>query len=197
MSSVRAGKPVQAILDRVYPGNKLAVDWGDKICSRTASRIRERRSLIAQTALSAVDASFDTTEYRQLLFVPTPESCPPNPKAAGYICSQPGIDYLESPLMIITVTPFFKNEEYTVPDAKPDGVVQSKAYKRSTPGWNMAGCLEGVGSADGGASGVEDGRRRYTLLRCTWNVPWGWWLTSECVGAMTKGPTGNLKPRVA
>lgn len=33
-SKAVAVKAVQAIVDQVYPGNKLTVAWGDKICSR-------------------------------------------------------------------------------------------------------------------------------------------------------------------
>ncbi|KAJ7483081.1 hypothetical protein B0H11DRAFT_2279883 [Mycena galericulata] len=136
-SKEEAVKAVQNILDSVHPGNTLVIEWGDKICARTVSRIRERRSLIAQTALEVVDELFQTSEYRDQPIairayagyasrfdgpafwkVPTPENCPANPKAKGYI---KGKQYLESPLIIKTVTQFLKNEHFSMPAPEADG----------------------------------------------------------------------------
>ncbi|KAJ7771417.1 hypothetical protein DFH07DRAFT_953585 [Mycena maculata] len=118
-------------------GNTLKVIWGDQICKRVVNRIRERRSLIGQTALENANAFFRTKHFLEQPGVirkyaryavrpdgpgffkePTPENCPPNPRAEGYIKPT---GYLESPLIIQTVSVFLKNHEYHLPKHKADG----------------------------------------------------------------------------
>ncbi|KAJ7448740.1 hypothetical protein FB451DRAFT_1567161 [Mycena latifolia] len=138
-SQEAAVKQIKAVLDAAHPGNTLAVTWGDKICSRANSRVRERRSLIAQTALEAVDDFFQTSQFRDQPIatrayaryagrvdgpgfwkVPTPENCTLHPQAPGYI---KGRGYLESSLIIKTVTAFVGHDEYKMPHPKPDGTL--------------------------------------------------------------------------
>ncbi|KAF8191846.1 hypothetical protein K438DRAFT_871579 [Mycena galopus ATCC 62051] len=137
-SEAVALKAIREVIDQVYPGNTLPTFmWNDELCDRGVRRVRERRSLIIQTCTQVVDAFFATKEYlgnptairdyaKYALRVdgpatwktPTPESCPRNPEAPGYI--KPA-DYMESPMMIQIASSFLKNEELTLPVEHDDG----------------------------------------------------------------------------
>ncbi|KAJ7469897.1 hypothetical protein B0H11DRAFT_2323047 [Mycena galericulata] len=164
---------IQDILDEVHPGNTLKLVWGDQICKRVINRIRERRSLIGQTALENVNAFFRTKHFLEQPGVirkyaryavrpdgpgffkePTPENCPPNPRAEGYIKPT---GYLESPLMIQTVSVFLKNNEYHLPKQKADGT------------YDFSGLPAGLfGIA---AAGVERALTAYTVNGICGTVP--------------------------
>ncbi|KAF8140744.1 hypothetical protein K438DRAFT_2030436 [Mycena galopus ATCC 62051] len=138
VSEAVALKAIREVIDQVYPGNTLPTFmWNDELCDRGVRRVRERRSLIIQTCTQVVDAFFATKKYlgnptairdyaKYALRVdgpatwktPTPESCPRNPEAPGYI--KPA-DYMESPMMIQIASSFLKNEELTLPVEHDDG----------------------------------------------------------------------------
>ncbi|KAJ6575801.1 hypothetical protein B0H10DRAFT_2346804, partial [Mycena sp. CBHHK59/15] len=157
-SQTTAVNTVQAILDAVHPGHTLPnVVWGNKVCKKTVERIRERRSLIAQTGLKVVDETFKGEDYiHQPVAIrtyakyaarfdgpgfwkePTPESSPRDPKAPGYI---KGSGYLESVMIIQTVAPFLKNEGFSLPDAGVDGTYDFSGMPRGLFALAAAGYL--------------------------------------------------------
>ncbi|KAJ6609297.1 hypothetical protein B0H10DRAFT_2438604 [Mycena sp. CBHHK59/15] len=160
-SQTMAVNAVQAILDAVHPGHTLPnVVWGDKVCKKTVERIRERRSLIAQTGLKVVDETFKGEDYiHQPVAIrtytkyaarfdgpgfwkePTPESSPRDPKAPGYI---KGSGYLESVMIIQTVAPFLKNEGFSLPDAGVDGTYDFSGMPRGLFALAAAGVEHGL-----------------------------------------------------
>ncbi|KAJ6629575.1 hypothetical protein B0H10DRAFT_2428245 [Mycena sp. CBHHK59/15] len=131
---------VQRVLDTVYPDNSYTVQWGDKICSRACDRLRDRRSRIGRTAVSATEAVFlskqlgtaaEIKEYAKYAVrrdgpgfwkEPAPEIIVGKPiKPTGY---------LESPLMIATLTPFLKNVNVVIPDQAADGLFTASDLPR-------------------------------------------------------------------
>ncbi|KAJ7016289.1 hypothetical protein C8F04DRAFT_1281955 [Mycena alexandri] len=97
-----AVKAMRTVVDQVHPGNTLPeFVWGDKICSRVVSRVRERRCLLVQAGVDAVDSVFQTKEFvgnpaaireyakyairvdgPAFWKVPTPRSSPPESQSA-------------------------------------------------------------------------------------------------------------------
>ncbi|KAJ7195085.1 hypothetical protein GGX14DRAFT_404224 [Mycena pura] len=140
-SQLEAVKAIQAVLDDIHPGSTLHVVWGDQICDRAVSRVRERRSLVAQKTLDVVKDFFAAEKYANdrtairtyaryavradgpgFWKTPTPTTCPCVPEAPGYL--KPN-GYLESPLIIAAAAMFLKSEEYSVPDRRgPDGGIE-------------------------------------------------------------------------
>ncbi|KAJ7219450.1 hypothetical protein GGX14DRAFT_541299 [Mycena pura] len=132
---VAAVRMMRKIIDEVYPGNTLPqFVWGDKICSRMTSRVRERRSLIVQAGVDAGDTFFKTDkdfvgnsaairDYATYAIrfdgpafwrVSTPRSSPREPKAADYI---PAEGYMESPFILKAAKEFFKTAPFAPPEA--------------------------------------------------------------------------------
>ncbi|KAJ7098990.1 hypothetical protein C8R44DRAFT_859590 [Mycena epipterygia] len=140
---------LDGILKAVYPGNTWALAWGDPICTKAVSRIGERRSAFGRTALQAVDRVFASSRYFHGLDSPTPgvakkaliasdvryalqqngpafykQPSPEDvvklkPKQAGYV--KP-LGYLETKLIIDTMSPFIKDEDFSVVVTEtPDG----------------------------------------------------------------------------
>ncbi|KAJ7874189.1 hypothetical protein B0H14DRAFT_3437869 [Mycena olivaceomarginata] len=129
--------------------------------TRTCSKIpiRERRSRTVQTAVDVVDAFYKSKDYidqpaairahaRYALRVddpaffknPTPENCPRNIKDPGYIKPK---GYLESDLMIQTVSPFLKNEEFIIPEALTDGTYDFSGMPAGLFSLTAAGAVSG------------------------------------------------------
>ncbi|KAJ6579814.1 hypothetical protein B0H10DRAFT_1962745 [Mycena sp. CBHHK59/15] len=127
---------IQNVVNDVYPGSTFKVQWGDKLCSRACSRVRGRRNAVkcaADTAVTTHLASlglYDAQGIRAFVQYalrgngpafwrdPTPETCVLAPTAQGYI--KPN-GYLESALMVATLTPFLKNVKILIPEVAPDG----------------------------------------------------------------------------
>ncbi|KAJ7850152.1 hypothetical protein B0H14DRAFT_3452072 [Mycena olivaceomarginata] len=157
-------KAFQTILDRIHPGNTFEIAWGDKICSRLNDRIRKRRSKIVQSGVDVVDALYKTEKYigqpavirahaswasrvdgPALYKIPTPEACPRDRTAQGYIVQTKRI--LESALMIQAVSPFLKNEHFVIPEKRADGT------------YDFSGLPQGLFSL--AAAGIERGMKLY------------------------------------
>ncbi|KAJ7864088.1 hypothetical protein B0H14DRAFT_3862635 [Mycena olivaceomarginata] len=153
----------QTILDRIHPGNTFEIAWGDKICSRLNDRIRERRSKIVQSGVDVVDALYKTEKYigqpavirahaswasrvdgPALYKIPTPEACPRDRTAQGYIKPK---GFLESALMIQAVSLFLKNEHFVIPEKRADGT------------YDFSGLPQGLFSL--AAAGIERGMKLY------------------------------------
>ncbi|KAJ7215855.1 hypothetical protein GGX14DRAFT_442364 [Mycena pura] len=115
----------QAILDDVCPGNTWKLKWGDPVAARV------------KCSADAVVAGYFATHGLNTLatirsFVayalrnngpafwrdPTPEACIVGPKSPGYIKPT---GYLESELMVMTLSPFLKIVKIIMPDVANDG----------------------------------------------------------------------------
>ncbi|KAJ7020114.1 hypothetical protein C8F04DRAFT_1197008 [Mycena alexandri] len=160
-----AVKAMRTVVDQVHPGNTLPeFVWGDKICSRVVSRVRERRCLLVQAGVDAVDSVFQTKEFvgnpaaireyakyairvdgPAFWKVPTPRSSPRNPKAPGYIAAD---GFMESSIIIKAASAIVKTGEFNIPTPDPDG-----SFNRSDLPSGLFGLV---------AAGVERGFKRYT-----------------------------------
>ncbi|KAJ6611644.1 hypothetical protein B0H10DRAFT_2223807 [Mycena sp. CBHHK59/15] len=160
-TAVSEGVALKAIrdkIDKIYPGNTLPTFlWNDVLLSWAVSRVREHRTLVIQTCLSVIDAFFKTEEYLgkpaaimkyakyalrvdgpAFWKIPTPESCPRDPKAPEYIKPQ---GYMESPMMIQIASVFLKNGELTLPTERDDASYDASGLPVGLFGL-MAGGLE-------------------------------------------------------
>ncbi|KAJ7927419.1 hypothetical protein B0H13DRAFT_1861414 [Mycena leptocephala] len=138
-SEAMAVAAVQTVIDDALPGNTLPKLTGrnDPVVKKMVARVRERRSLIAQTGLDIVHEFFKTKEYTgnpsairtyakyatrfdgpAFWEMPTPESCSPDHKAPGYFKAS---GYMESPMIIQTAATFLKNTDFIIPEPGPDG----------------------------------------------------------------------------
>ncbi|KAJ6546157.1 hypothetical protein B0H10DRAFT_2131745 [Mycena sp. CBHHK59/15] len=116
---------IQNVVNDVHPGSTFKVQWGDKLCSRACSRVRGCRNAVkcaADTAVTTHLASLGLYDaqggngpafWRDL----TPETCVLAPTAQGYI--KPN-SYLESVLMVATLTPFLKSVKILILEVAPD-----------------------------------------------------------------------------
>ncbi|KAJ7486111.1 hypothetical protein B0H11DRAFT_2231042 [Mycena galericulata] len=129
---------IQAVLDAKYPGNTLVVEWGDAVCTKAVSRIGERRSTIGRTVVQAVDRLFESPQYYKADMTnlrksqkilddaryavrnngpafyknPTPENvCKLASNHPQYIKPR---GYLESPLIIETLSSIIKDDDFRV-----------------------------------------------------------------------------------
>ncbi|KAJ7021281.1 hypothetical protein C8F04DRAFT_1241431 [Mycena alexandri] len=156
-----AVQAVRKVVNEVHPGNTLPkLVWGDRICSRIVSRVRERRSLMVQAGVNVVDAFFQTKEYignpvaiREYARYairgngpafwkePTPLSSPRNAKAPGYI---PPDGYMESPMILGAASDFLKTAEFTIPEANTDGSFDSSELPTGLFGLIAAGVERGL-----------------------------------------------------
>ncbi|KAF8147556.1 hypothetical protein K438DRAFT_2090171 [Mycena galopus ATCC 62051] len=54
---------LQPLLDRLYPGTKWVLEWGDVICARAVKRLRDCRCAFAKIGARLVNASFEEAKY--------------------------------------------------------------------------------------------------------------------------------------
>ncbi|KAJ7845014.1 hypothetical protein B0H14DRAFT_3139185 [Mycena olivaceomarginata] len=100
---------LQTLLAETYPGNGWTMTWGDVICARAISRIGERRSAVARAGLRGADDIFK--RHGPAFYkcpIPQGESML-DPEDPEYIKPR---GYLESKIIIDTMTPFIKGEAF-------------------------------------------------------------------------------------
>ncbi|KAJ7880805.1 hypothetical protein B0H14DRAFT_3858021 [Mycena olivaceomarginata] len=130
---------LQPLLERLYPGTKWVLEWGDVICARAVKRLRDHRCAFAKIGARLVDASFEDAKYYSDKKADQPHlrlskvvadntkyavrsNGPafwktPTPLAVGLLKrNNPAyikpIGYLKSPAIVKTVLPFVGKQEW-------------------------------------------------------------------------------------